>query len=331
MIPFRKARGKRPYEEIIESLSKTINNPWPKHFFHFTDITNVPKILASGHLCSRNYLKGKGEKFTDGASKGVIGQTSDWKMDYARLYFRPLNPTQHNNEGFRPSYGMERDSHCPAPAFLIFNALKVLKTPGVKFTEGNFGASRSKLLEGEEEYDKLPFKLIYSEGKYGNFREVSVRELTYHRCAEIMKKDYFNLDALQFIACRSPAEKTTLLNLLSPELYGEWARKILYNPRNPLFFSKWAYIEEVDLVGNQIVVSFNKTLSRIGPFEIDIKIQRPIMGTEVTTNLPRRIYDNHLHLHASILNGIIKNEDVRVQIYLDKNLAYNGVLTQYEI
>ena len=41
---------------------------------------------------------------SDNASQSVISVTMDDAKDYARLYFRPLTPTQFHNEGYKPEH-----------------------------------------------------------------------------------------------------------------------------------------------------------------------------------------------------------------------------------
>jgi len=62
---------------------------WPRHLFHFTDVTNAKNILTEGFLFSREQLQKKGKLKTDIASPDIIKVTADKWKNFVRLYFSP--------------------------------------------------------------------------------------------------------------------------------------------------------------------------------------------------------------------------------------------------
>lgn len=92
---------------------------WPLYMYHFTDIINAVSILKQGKIFSRKQALELKLMEVDNASHEVIDQTRDFVEEYVRFYFRPLTPTQYNNEGLR--HVNVKDSHCPRPVFFLFD------------------------------------------------------------------------------------------------------------------------------------------------------------------------------------------------------------------
>lgn len=200
------------YKQIIEkNCGKYSPNWWPKYAYHFTDVTNTISILSSGMLFSRAQATRKGIMGNDNASKQVIDITATRTTSYARFYFRPLTPTQYHNEGFKHAqlrYDGDVNANIPVPVFLVFDLDSLLKAKGVLFSARSQAGYGSPVYEGEEDFSKLPFDKIYSNGPCDN-------DTRLYRHAEILCPDYYQIDdSLRMILCRNECEKATLLNLL---------------------------------------------------------------------------------------------------------------------
>ena len=200
------------YAEIIQSnCQKVTPSWWPKYAYHFSDVTNIVNILASGMLYSRVRANQFGLMKNDNASSQVISMTETKAKAYVRFYFRPLTPTQYNNEGYKHAklrYYGDENANVPVPVFLVFDLAKVLTTNGVCFSELTQAGGGSRLMQGTDAFANLPFEKIYSDGP-------CVKEIWQYRHAEILCPDSFSInDSLRMILCRNECEKATLLNLL---------------------------------------------------------------------------------------------------------------------
>jgi hypothetical protein len=77
----------------------------------------------------------------------------------------------------------------------------------------------------------------------------------FRRNAEVLVPGSLPLDpALKFIACRSAAERQTLLHLLPPNLRRQWAPRIRLGEQG-LFERKWTYVEEVITVDGERITT----------------------------------------------------------------------------
>ena len=229
---------------------------WPKYLFHFSDILNIIKILNEGCLYSRNIATEKGLVVVDSASKSVLPSTNEWVLDYVRLYFRPKTPTLYLVEGFCPNgiCSEKHKSHCPVPVYLLFNSVKVLSLSNIKFSNGNLASENPKIYDKVEDLPYLPFDLIYHDSF---FNETLKRNIIYHRHAETIVPDYLPLDGfLSDIICRSEAERETLLNLLSDDMYKKYSGKIAVS--SAIFNCQRQYISKVSLYKDAIKIQYNK-------------------------------------------------------------------------
>ena len=128
----------------IERWSNRLGNLnwWPRYVYHFTDIHNAVNILKERYLYSRAEAQQFGLMKVDNASPAVIQQTQSAHLEYVRLYFRPLTPTQYRNEGIRPIGRRELEgAHCPAPVYFCFDTFEILAMDETHFSDGNIACS----------------------------------------------------------------------------------------------------------------------------------------------------------------------------------------------
>ena len=158
----------------------------------------------------------------DNASNEVIQVTNNDNMCYGRLYFRPLTPTQFNNEGYKPIQvrNSEINASCPVPIFFCFNADATLNYPGTEFAERGLAGHRHNIKSGLKEFEKLNFSKIYHVGSYSK-QDYDIKE---YRLSEVIHENGFPIaQLLSCIICRSTAEREMLLFLL-----GQYSMR-LYN------------------------------------------------------------------------------------------------------
>lgn len=261
--------------EILKKRYRDIERSWwPDFVFHFTDILNVTKILSCGAIYSRNRLKALGLGHVDAASPSIIERSEHYVADYARFYFRPLTPTQYSMEGIRPASRCWTDddgnpAHCPTPVFLLFDSRSILTRADCEFTNGNYASRRAVKGSTGRFFCQLPFPHIYHTGKHD--RNSPIR---FHKCAEILIPDQIDLQHLRLIACRSTAEKETLLSLLPQNLLTRYHDIIRVSPYR-LFNKKWTYVESVELYESGVTVRFSPDSEIPGPFTAFIEILDP--------------------------------------------------------
>ena len=258
-------------DDLVRKYKYTARSWWPDFVFHYTALENAILILESGTLYSRDEAANRGLLSSDSANSEVLAKTSDAYKNYARLYFRPKTPTQYSNEGIRPHNAIVHDAHCPVPVFLLFNSRDVLTRASTRFSRGSLaGYSPGPVGIRASFFEKLPFNKIYHSSWFG---ENQKREIITSRHAEVIVPGHLDLEPLQFIWCRSEAEKETLISLLSETQRNQWANKIFHGKKYDLFFSRWSYVDQVALDENGVKFNFNHNTTTPGPFELEVVVE----------------------------------------------------------
>lgn len=253
------------YEQVIkknQELSRIISW-WPKYAYHFTNISNAVSILTSGILYSREKVKKLGLMKNENASRQVIEMTNLKAKENVRFYFRPLNPTQYYNEGYKHELlRYERDGTCaniPVPVFFLFDLATLLEMEGVQFSEQSQAGHGSPLLSGINDFENLNFQKIYSYGPMTTDDEKKYRH------AEILYAGDFRIDScLKAIVCRNDIEKRTLLNLLKSwetSVYHKYKGKI-YSNINDIFYKNGLFVENVTFFDDKITFRFSDTIEK---------------------------------------------------------------------
>lgn len=238
---------------------------WPHYVYHFTDVQNAASILKHGAIYSRKLATSKQLMKRDIASPGVIHATANKHKEFVRLYFRPKTPTQYSNEGIRPRSKLEHGSHCPIPVFFMFDASKVLTMDSAQFSNGNLAKAEVQCDSTLGFFNSIPFNKVFHNGW---FSPEDRDEIIFHRNAEVLVPDQLNLDHLQEIACRSVAERETLLSMLTWEEAQHW-KKIIRLREQGLFERKWTYVESVKAVDGVVWFQMNPNSRLKGPFTVD--------------------------------------------------------------
>lgn len=299
---------------------------WPHHLFHCTDIRNVVNILTAGELLSRTQARRSSKLLVDIAAPEIIGQTDAKWQDYVRLYFRPRTPTQFSNEGFRPRAQWQYDAHCPVPVYIVFDAFKVLARTDSLFTDGNVAAG-AKPSDAIAALKAIPFNLVYHDSW---FEPPERAEIVYHRSAEVLVPRRLDLKAIRAISCRSQAEYETLMYLLPPGARARWASKIGVHPNRRLFYSRWTFVQQVEMNDEYVLVWCNPDTATPGPFAISVEV------SEQFTYGPKKLIwsscnfqaDRRLRLRLSKLKH---PQDYSVRLTLDGQLGFAGRYQEDEL
>jgi hypothetical protein len=222
---------------------------WPGRLFHHTAIENAEHILRSGLLLSREDSEGR--RIRDVAGTEVI-QSRHRAHQFARLYFRPRTPTQFHIEGIRRSDEIYQGAHAPVLVMLVFDARRVLATNRVRFSDGNMQSDWTTDDDTEDFFKAIDWASVYHEGP------THERAIFSRRCAEVLVPSPYSVgNSLQWVYCRSAAERTMLLHALGS--HGRrWTQKIVISDDIRVFEKKYTYVEDVALQGDGVVFRLHR-------------------------------------------------------------------------
>lgn len=254
------------YADIIKDNCENHSSVawWPRFAFHYTDVTNAVSILDTGFLFSRVNAKKMNLMQNDNASRQVIDMTETEAVANVRFYFRPLTPTQYYNEGFKHTnlrYDNDQNANVPVPVFFLFDLEKLLSMPETKFSELAQSGYGSMLYSGIEEFQKLNFNNIYSNGYVEDHEQIKYRH------AELLYPNAFAIDScIRAILCRNNIEKTTLLNLLKDKnqkaFYKYTRNQIVKICREDMFEKNGLFVTECNYHDGKANISFSETYAR---------------------------------------------------------------------
>jgi|SRR5215831_1358383 len=292
---------------------------WPSRLFHHSPLANAVKILIAGKLRSR--ADPENSDFVDVAGAGVI-DARDHAHNYVRLYFRPRTPTQFHIEGIRKAGECQfgEQAHAPVLVMFVFDSRKVLRLEGTRFSDRNMQLGAAAAHDSEDYFSTIPFAKVYHEGGTGGDRSIIE-----HRCAEVLAESPLDLEeTLQWIYCRSSAERDTLLYLLrNHEL--DYSQRVLISDDLRVFEKKYVFVEFVSLSSAGVIFQLNP---RADGQKINVRVK-------AWNNSGKQIVDFYNGELAAVPTGAprwrvatdLKNGRYRVRIELENQLAYENVLT----
>jgi hypothetical protein len=256
----------------IETWSKKLSDRpwWPRYVYHFTDVQNAAGILNRGVLLSRNAVLQHDGMLVDNAHKAIIDRTDADKKEYARLYFRPQTPTQWSNEGIKPA-DERGDAHCPVPVFFYFRAFDILSDDKCEFCKGNLARTGAEVCADHDSFQAIPFYEVFSEG----YLPVEGRDAQVnHRNAEVLFRDELGLEHLEFICCRSEAEKETLRTLLAPTSLEHWSSRIVVagEATGDPFFRRHLHIDSLSISEREIWVNLHRSPACCKEYTVRVRL-----------------------------------------------------------
>jgi hypothetical protein len=240
----------------IQEWERRLNLPyyahrrhWPSRLFHHAPIENAVKIISEGFLRARADPNLNLPR--DIAGEGVIDARVD-AHQYVRLYFRPRTPTQFHIEGIRKKSECEFGFQAPILVMFVLESRPILTRNGTRFSDENM--QRSTALVGDDLafLSAIPWEKVYHEGGLGGDYSIIA-----HRCAEVLAVSPLGLiDCLQWIYCRSEAERDTLLHYLG-EAEDYWRAKIRVSDDIRVFNRLLAYVEHVHLSVDGVIIELH--------------------------------------------------------------------------
>lgn len=306
------------WAETLRTSFRPYREKWPSRLFHHAPAENAVAILKDGHLRSRNdRANGRAR---DVAGAGVIDARTH-AHDYGRLYFRPRTPTQWHIEGIRKpgecAYGEE--AHAPIFVMMIFDAKSILTREGVKFCDRNMQLGSATIGETEDYFAAIPFDKVFHDSGTGGDRSI-----TEHRCAEVLVTSPMALhQTLQWIYCRSDAERATLLHLLGPDA-NIWKPRIQISDDLQVFERRFAFAERVSIDNKGVVAQLNARRDRS-----DVDVEVKVTGTkgDVLINFHKTMAARpNPPSNSWRFNAVLPDGQYLVEIHLEGHLAFRSYM-----
>lgn len=330
------------YGKTIERERRKLNKTigwWPLYLYHFTDVHNAISIIDKEYIFGRELAINDGLMISDNASSNVIDITDKGAARYTRLYMRPKTPTQFHNEGHKPESirDYEINANCPLPIFFFLDAEKTLLLDNVQFVEKGLAGNsikNSKLLNGEDQFDNLNFEKIFHNGAYTHDRDIKK-----FRHTEVIRQGGISIpDTIRGIACRSVAEKQTLLYLLrktSNEKYYKYKNIINYKPDIDIYYNNGIFIREVKFEDGIIQLELNDSNNRYNRFikdniDVNVKISVDYLGNNLevldrTCVLTDVDYNTISRINYR-LKPMVDSKYLLIEVRFDNCLMYNNII-----
>ncbi len=313
---------KKPWRQKIKdhiehwSGSLSGHSWWPKYVYFFTDLRKAVSILEKDCLLSRDQAESLGYLEVNGASQEIIRQTIEERRKFVRLYYRPRTPTQYRCEGIRPRNDRWQEAHCPVPVFFLFDAYDVMSQGNAQYSDGNMASPSARYGPREKDFNLIQFKKVFHHGRYNPTVEGNIK---FHRHAELLIPEKLVLqDYLKYIACRSHAERQSLIYLLPPSLQKKW-RKLIRIGDSSMFERKWAYVNTVETDCQKLAFYFNTNSQHVGQFKATIFLRFPFGE--------KRKVEKLIDAKSPLTIKLEKNiEEIEVEFWLDDVLAYHNKL-----
>lgn len=131
------------------------------------------------------------------------------------------------------------------------------------------GSPRASHSSQRDFFFSIPFQYVFHNGA---FPPEARDEIVFHRNAEVLIPQRLSLEPfLKFIACRSAAERQTLLHLLPNDVGRKWESKIRLGEQG-FFERKWTYVEEVVVIDREVIkFRFNPSRELSSPFHVRVE------------------------------------------------------------
>lgn len=309
------------WENRLRAAAFSYRDKWPSRLFHHAPVENIVEILRHGNLLSRN--DSEGVRPLDVAGRDVINLRDDAHR-FARLYFRPRTPTQFHVEGIRKPpeyYHGEAGTHAPILMMMIFDARAILSQDGVHFSNGNMQSPWSEFGDSEQLFSSIEFSKVY----HDSWIEAGDRTIISARCAEVLAQSPMPLDGtLQWVCCRSHAERNTLLYLLG-DIGENFREKIIVSDDLRVFDKRFTYAEEVGIQSDGVTFRLSPR-DKGGDILVEVEIFMED-GSHAVLHGPGLLAAKPPQAKLWIAAGQIPPGNHRVRVNLEGCRAFEAILT----
>lgn len=247
-MPISLARAQKHVEVWTTSFGRYPIAYWPACLFHAAQIEVGVEIVRAGGIICRNQ---QSSMVCDVANQGALGNNIE-AHGFARLYFRPRNGFHLKTEGIKSIGDPYRlDPHMTIPVMFVFDFVKLITSPKVVFTKGNFARNDTPVLDGDASFDQLDFSLIYHDSNPGN-RMAEIHNL---RMSEVIIPDFLPLTYLSSVVCRTTHEERMFRHLL--DRYSLTQPVIKVAQSGSVFFKTGIFIDEMSIIDRTLHICFH--------------------------------------------------------------------------
>ncbi len=304
----------------LKSVRNEYRAKWPKYLFRHEPLQNAVKVIQSCQLLARQDAETIAH--IDIAAPNIVSSRKD-AHSFARLYFRPLNPTQYSVEGIRKFsdlYDKQNPQiHAPVIVMFLFSATSVLSVEGTHFSKGNMQGINTEYGTTQDFFNSIPFEYVFHEGPF-DVKSVEGSKILKARCAEVLVESPLRLENhLLGIRCRSEAEKNTLLYLCGSQISPALRAKIKVYSEVGLFQSNFSYIKTVDLTSQGVKFTLNP---RRDSQEVTIKLEIRSTNGKLICNVKPTSIDP---AKTQRLTRAISDGTYLISIWVEDHLAYQAV------
>lgn len=203
---------------------------------------------------------------------------------------------------------------------MVFDARKVLAIPTIKFCDRNMQLGSADPGDTEAYFSAIPFEKVFHEGGTGGDRSIIE-----HRHAEVLATSPMGLvDTLQWVFCRTKAERETLLYLLGADA-DKWSAKILVSEDLSLFDRRFVFLEDVQMSPEGLILQMSPRPD-LGTVNIQVK------GWDGRGNQVINFTNSALPTQPQAplrkwrIQAVLPNGDYLVHIDLEGHLAFRAVV-----
>ncbi len=209
------------FREITDVLTKENCNG----FYHFMDISNIPRFFERGFVASRSVSENNGLSYRNtagkvGANHVVKGEKT--VRDYARFTVQSANPILYRYQGLKLQDNEQRAVYgelVPQPCILRMNYL-MATLEDVLFSRTNANSGASRYFQDVESLKEIPIKALQSSG--------GTNKSTFDRGAELLYPSAAPINLLDEIYFRSVGEFKQAHNLTQGS---QWHQKMVINKK----------------------------------------------------------------------------------------------------
>lgn len=252
----------RELRKQVSNLRKLYNF---RGLLHFTDFSNLKRILKEGYLYSRNQCINKNIKFIDGADHHVLNKATNHVHNCVRFYYRGKTPTLYNNEGIKLKEYCDK-VHIPTPVFLLFDE-ELIYLDYTEFSNGN--ATKSDIGNTAEFFNNMDWYSIFHTGR---FSWSDKKYIVNKRQAELLSQKPVPLSYLKEIIFRCDADMKRAINIFGNDKRYRVDSTLFSDKDNSNAKDEW---EENNFIKDYKLDFENNKEGKVNKIELQLEFKKP--------------------------------------------------------
>ena len=200
----------------------------------------------------------------------------------------------------------------------------VLSTDGVQFTDANMQSHGTQRGSSELFFQNIDFASVYHDEHFSPAERAAI---VARRSAEVLVPSPLELrgGGLQWIYCRSPAERTYLLDLLN-DVARYWEPRIRVSDDIRVFEKRYTYVESVDISDDGVIFSIAPRMAG-GDVNVELRATDVASGNLVISLAPQMLSPIPSQENKNwIVRQPIAAGRYRVEIWLEGCKAFSAIL-----